>query len=172
MSLRRLPPDREAVARFVEELWLPYHRELESIVESHALADGVADDLDQEVSYWTDRLDDPAFVVWIAADASDETIPLGAADLLGFLTTELEPAPAVFDRPDRLVIGDLYVRERRRGTGLADRLVDRAVARARELGCGELVLDVDVDNERALAFYERRGFSPLRHRLVADVDEV
>ncbi|MDG5758064.1 hypothetical protein QA600_01775 [Natronococcus sp. A-GB1] len=41
MELRRLRPDEAAVRRYVEALWLPYHRELESIVDGHALADDV-----------------------------------------------------------------------------------------------------------------------------------
>jgi len=78
----------------------------------------------------------------------------------------------VFDRPDRLLVGDFYVRERHRGDGLARELLDRAVRRAREVGCPELTLDVDVDNERALGFYEKVGFEPYRHKMAAPTDEL
>uniref|UniRef100_UPI003CF27A03 GNAT family N-acetyltransferase n=1 Tax=Ligilactobacillus animalis TaxID=1605 RepID=UPI003CF27A03 len=54
--------------------------------------------------------------------------------------------------------------------GLADRFIDRAVADARERGCGELALDVDVDNKRAIAFYEKRGFENHRRHMTLDVD--
>jgi ribosomal protein S18 acetylase RimI-like enzyme len=49
-----------------------------------------------------------------------------------------------------------------RGSGLAERLVDRASARARECGCGEVTLEVDVDNDRARAFYRKLGFETYR----------
>lgn len=74
----------------------------------------------------------------------------------------------VFVLPERLsmiwdaaVLNELYVRRPRRGTGLADRLMDAAVELAgeQELPLDRLVLDVDRENERARAFYERHGFS-------------
>jgi len=73
----------------------------------------------------------------------------------------------VFVLPERLahiwdaaVLNEIYVREPHRGTGLADDLVDAAlsVARGQDLPLDRLVLDVDPDNDRARAFYERRGF--------------
>ena len=48
----------------------------------------------------------------------------------------------------------------------------RAKRRAAETDCSELVLDVDVDNERALAFYEKMGFETLRRRMRVAVDEL
>jgi ribosomal protein S18 acetylase RimI-like enzyme len=76
----------------------------------------------------------------------------------------------VFDRPDRLVIGDVYVLERYRGTGLARELVDRAGRRARESGCAEVRLEADVDNDRALAFYEKLGFETVRYTMSVSVE--
>lgn len=63
---------------------------------------------------------------------------------------------------DGAVLNELYLASERRGTGAADRLLDAAVAHARgqELPLDRLLLDVDPDNERAAAFYERRGFEP------------
>ncbi|MDZ7702270.1 MAG: S9 family peptidase [Halobacteriales archaeon] len=43
----------------------------------------------------------------------------------------------------------------------------RSSHRELEAGCGELALDVDVDNERALAFYDSVGFEACRHALAA-----
>jgi Acetyltransferase (GNAT) family. len=63
----------------------------------------------------------------------------------------------MFDRPDRLVVGDISVREPHRGTGFAGRLLERATADAREQGCGERRRDVDEDNERAAVFCESPG---------------
>ncbi|WP_280588408.1 GNAT family N-acetyltransferase [Halorubrum sp. Boch-26] len=41
---------------------------------------------------------------------------------------------------------------------------------AREQNCGELRLDVAVDNERALAFYEKQGFEAYRKQLTRSVE--
>ncbi len=61
---------------------------------------------------------------------------------------------------DGAVLNELFVRESHRGTGVGDDLLDAALAVARDqpLPMDRLVLDVDPDNERAVAFYERWGF--------------
>lgn len=73
----------------------------------------------------------------------------------------------VFVLPERLamiwdaaVLDEIYVEPDSRGTGVADDLMDAAVALAREqdLPLDRLVLDVDRENDRARAFYERHGF--------------
>jgi len=177
VELHPLSADRAAVRRYVEELWLPYNRNLEATVDRHALATDV-DVVDEEIEFRMGRLESAGYRAWIAVDrppdasGADLDIATGDGDLVGFVTTEVEEAPTVFDRPDRLVVGDIYVREPHRGTGLARRLVDRAAERAREAGCAELVLDVDVDNERALGFYEKLGFETYRHRMSIPVDEL
>jgi ribosomal protein S18 acetylase RimI-like enzyme len=61
---------------------------------------------------------------------------------------------------DAAVLNEVYVRPERRGSGLADALMERAVehARGQDLPLDRLVLDVDRENERARAFYDRHGF--------------
>ena len=54
---------------------------------------------------------------------------------------------------------DLYVREAARRGGLGRALVEAAVARARARGCRRIELDVNEDNEAALALYEGCGFT-------------
>ena len=75
----------------------------------------------------------------------------------------------VFVLPERLsfvwdaaVVNELYVVPERRGTGVADALLESAMELAREqdLPLDRLLLDVDPENERASAFYERFGFEP------------
>lgn len=176
MHLRRLPADEAVVRRYVEELWLPYNRDLEAVVDAHALADlEEVDVVEEELAFRLDRLDEDGYRAWLAVDAGSDAVPVdlaaGDGDLAGFVTTEVETAPSVFDWPDRLVVGDIYVREPHRGTGLADDLLARAARRAREEGCAELRLDVDVDNDRASAFYDGHGFETHRRQLVAPVDE-
>ncbi|MFD1646362.1 GNAT family N-acetyltransferase [Haloarchaeobius litoreus] len=62
---------------------------------------------------------------------------------------------------DAAVLNELYVAPAHRGTDVADDLMDGAVAFARsmDLPLDRLVLDVDRENERAKAFYERHGFA-------------
>src|SRR5215469_8501401 len=65
--------------------------------------------------------------------------------------------------------GDLYVKGlavepdgRRRGIGRS--LVRAALAEARRMGAGAVVLNVSVENHAAVALYESEGFA-IRHRL-------
>lgn len=173
MDLRPLPPEETAVRRYVEELWLPYHRELEATVERHALADDV-DLVDEEVEFRLDRLAAEDYDAWVAIEGASDDGDLATAGgaLTGFVTAELDDAPSVFDRPDRVIVGDLYVREPYRGTGLATDLVGIVAEHARERGCTQVELDVDVDNERAIAFYEKLGFEPVRRRMAIDVEDL
>ena len=61
---------------------------------------------------------------------------------------------------DAAVLNEIFVSPADRGTGVADDLMDAATAFARDqdLPLDRLVLDVDAENERAKAFYERSGF--------------
>lgn len=59
-----------------------------------------------------------------------------------------------------LNIHDIVVRADRRGQGVGRALLEWAEARARELGCCKLTLEVLSNNTRALAAYERAGFAP------------
>lgn len=174
MHVRRLPPEEAAVRRYIEELWIPYNRDLAATVDAHALADDV-DLLAEELEFRLDRLESDGYRAWVAVDGDPaEGTPLAEvdADLSGFVTTEVEESPSVFAWPDRLVVCDLYVREPSRGTGLAEDLMARAAERAREAGCAAVVLDVDVDNERAIAFYEKLGFETVRRRMRAGVGKL
>ncbi|WP_058364935.1 GNAT family N-acetyltransferase [Haloparvum sedimenti] len=179
MEIRRLPVTDDALGRFAEELWLPYHRDLAAAVEAHALADRPDEELIAEnVAFHRDLLAEEDRRGWVAVDegwtetdTGDGELPANA-DLTGFVLTSVDACPDVFDRPDRLVVGDIYVAEPHRGSGLARRLVERAAADAHEAGCSELRLDVDVDNECALAFYEKLGFSAYRKQLTMPANDV
>ncbi|SDM48873.1 Acetyltransferase (GNAT) family protein [Halogranum gelatinilyticum] len=61
---------------------------------------------------------------------------------------------------DAAVLNEVYVAPDYRGTGVADDLMESALALARdmELPLDRLVLDVDRENDRAQAFYDRYGF--------------
>jgi ribosomal protein S18 acetylase RimI-like enzyme len=61
---------------------------------------------------------------------------------------------------DSAVLNELYVAPVHRGTGLVDDLVEAGldVARGQHLPLSRVVLDVDRENERAYAVYDRHGF--------------
>lgn len=80
---------------------------------------------------------------------------------------EADPVGYVFCLPERLafvwdaaVLNELYLVPAHRGTGAADDLLALAVehARGQDLPLDRLVLDVDRENERARAVYDRHGF--------------
>ena len=183
-AIRRLPVDDEVLGRYASDLWLPYNRDLADAVAAHDLADWPEERfVERHVEFARNQLADAGSRGWVAATAdgaegtnateidpatADLTDP--SLDLVGLLMTSVDECPDPFDRPDRLVIGEIYVAEPYRGTGLADRFVERAVTDARDHGCEQLRLDVDVDNERAMAFYERMGFEDYRKQMTVAVD--
>ena len=196
MEIRRLPATEDAAERYARDLWLPYHRDLAAAADDHALADRPDEELiAAETAFRLDLLrENPDRRLWVVAvdpeaapagvdsGASDperldpeEPAPVGVPDperdLVAFVSTSVDACPEVFDRPDRLVVGDIYVAEPYRGTGLADRLIERAGLDARDRDCGELRLDVDAGNERATAFYEKRGFEDYRKQLTVPASE-
>ena len=75
---------------------------------------------------------------------------------------------------DAAVLNELFLAPAHRGSGLADDLLDRAVAHARgqRLPLDRLVLDVDPENERAARLYERYGFEPWGEMVAFDLDAV
>ena len=123
----------------------------------------LADDVDlveAGVEHREDRLDGEA-VTWVAVDDGE---------LVGYAAASVEPSVPVFAAGDRLHVGELYVREPYRGEGVAGDLLDRVDATAAARDCERVTLDVGVGNERARAFYEKRGFAVARHRTVDRVD--
>jgi len=56
------------------------------------------------------------------------------------------------------LLEDVIVDPTRRGQGLGGRLVDAAIAFAREAGCRRITLMTDADNADAQRFYRRHGF--------------
>lgn len=59
-----------------------------------------------------------------------------------------------------LNVHDLVVRAAHRGCGIGQALLAWAEARARELGCCKLTLEVLSSNTRAMASYRQAGFAP------------
>jgi len=97
--------------------------------------------------------------VTVAVDPAVADDPGGESgeSVVGYVFVLPEPHRFIWDAA---VLNELFVVPAHRGTGVADDLMDAAVALARdqELPLDRLVLDVDTDNDRARAFYERQGF--------------
>ena len=66
---------------------------------------------------------------------------------------------SVWTGADDCWLEDLYVRESARGRGLGRKLVEAAVERARSRGCRRIELDVNEENEAAVALYVSAGFT-------------
>ena len=128
---------------------------------------------------WVDRCveEDPGCIV-VAETGSDSTAEIGGASdastaaggdtgvgddsnsddsVVGYAFVLPESLSFVWDAA---VLNEIFVAPDDRGTGVSDALMDAAVecARSQELPLDRMVLDVDRENDRAQAFYERYGF--------------
>lgn len=165
VSVRPYDPDDDGDRRALWTLKTAFETGLGSgtgdDVKEAKYEDKLTDEYRQRWLAWVDRCvtDDPCVV--LAEPDTDDAKP------------GVEPEKAVvgyvFVLPERLafiwdaaVVNELYVAPEWRGTGVADELMEAAVAVASEqnLPLERLLLDVDSDNARAYAFYERHGFEP------------
>lgn len=121
---------------------------------------------DEKAERYGDKLTEryrTRYLDWVercVADTPEAVVVAEATDgLAGYVFLLPERLAFVWDAA---VVNELFVRPAHRGTGLADDLLDRAIAVAREqdLPLERVLLDVDGDNERAQAFYRRHGFEP------------
>ncbi|MFC7098424.1 GNAT family N-acetyltransferase [Halobaculum marinum] len=106
---------------------------------------------------WVGRcVDEQAATVTVAETAGDGDGD-DDHDLAGYVFVLPESLSFVWDAA---VLNEVYVRPAYRGTGVADALMDAALdtARAQDLPLDRMVLDVDRENDRAKAFYDRYGF--------------
>jgi GNAT superfamily N-acetyltransferase len=76
-------------------------------------------------------------------------------ELAGVLSVDPETAAAL---THRAWLHSFHVRDKWRGTPVAHRLMQAAIAWARALECVQLELYVAADNSHAIRFYERAGF--------------
>ncbi len=108
---------------------------------------------------WVERCvdSDPRCVTVAVAEGGDGAEDDDAGGVVGYVFVLPESHRFIWDSA---VINELYVAPEHRGTGVADDLMAAAVSLARDqdLPLDRLVLDVDRENDRAQAFYERHGF--------------
>ncbi|EMA57447.1 GCN5-related N-acetyltransferase [Halorubrum distributum JCM 13561] len=185
MSVELRPYDRERDADGLYELKLAFERGLGENTggdEKAAAYEGKLTDAYRERWLdWVDRcVDADPRCVTVAVDerADDGEADAGDADAgdadAGDADAGDEPEAEavvgyVFVLPERTamiwdaaVLNEIYVAPDYRGTGVADDLIDAALALAadQDLPLDRIVLDVDPTNERAKGFYDRHGFEP------------
>ncbi|WP_435359256.1 GNAT family N-acetyltransferase [Haloarchaeobius sp. DFWS5] len=119
---------------------------------------------DEKQSLYEEKLTDDYRADWldwvgrcVADDERCVTVAEDDGDLVGYVFVLPERLAFVWDAA---VLNELYVAPDYRGTDLADDLMAAAVdlARDQSLPLDRLVLDVDRENARAKAFYDRHGF--------------
>jgi len=101
-------------------------------------------------------LADPSVTIWLAE--TEVKAPVG------YLVLTHATLPVAAPQPEDLEIQRIYVLSRFHRTGLGYALMNLAVARSNARGAQRLVLGVHNDNARALAFYQRQGFSIIDDR--------
>ena len=98
---------------------------------------------------------DPTSVVLLAEHAGDSTEP----ELVGYAHLVLGDPPAAVKGPSPLELKRLYVARAWHGRRVAQALMDAAITAARARGARTLWLGVWERNPRAIAFYEKYGFT-------------
>ena len=151
MRIRRLRAG-ELVA-FVDDLWVPFAREMAALDDFDTLADhGVRANV---FSYVKDRFSDADIATFVAEDD----------DLVGYVSVEKRTPPPVFARGPRGYVDGLFVREQYRRHGIAEALLSRAESWARRQDCEYISLDVHAENHVAQSLYRRNDYVTKRHRM-------
>lgn len=97
-------------------------------------------------------------VEWLLADpGTDYLLAFDGGDAVG--VCQLRYRLSVWTGAEDCWLEDLFVSEGGRGKGLGRGLVDAAAERAAARGCQRIELDVNEQNESALALYRSAGFS-------------
>lgn len=151
MEIRPLRADD--IDRLIEELWLPFAREMADLDPYNALADDVRADAR---AYRQSNLDDSDTATFVATD--EETF-------VGYAVVMADRSPPVFARGREATIEEVYVDPDFRGSGVATALMDRAESWAATRECEYVTLSVNERNETARAVYESRGYSVRRFKM-------
>jgi ribosomal protein S18 acetylase RimI-like enzyme len=120
----------------------------------------LTDDYRDEWLSWVDR----------CVDEQADCVVVATADgaVVGYVFVLPESLSFVWDGA---VLNELYLDPDYRGSGVADDLMDAALdaARTQSLPLDRLLLDVDRENPRARAFYERHGFEHWGEMIARDI---
>ncbi|ELX09670.1 acetyltransferase GNAT family [Janthinobacterium sp. HH01] len=114
---------------------------------------------------YRDWLADADMRIWLA-EATPGRAPIG------YLVLAPAKLPVADPQADDLEIKRIYLLHRFHGQRVGKRLMDAAVADAKERGAGRVLLGVYAGNHDALAFYQRCGFAQIGQRTfrVGDTD--
>lgn len=130
---------------------------------------------DAKEAAYRDKLDTDyraGYFEWVrrCVDENPRTVQVAerGGDLVGYVFLLPESLTHVWDAA---VLNEIFVVEPYRGTEVADDLMEAAltVAREQEPPIDRLLLDVDPDNDRASAFYDRWGFEHWGDLVVRDM---
>jgi len=170
------PYDSEADADALYDLKLAFERGLGASTggegKAAAYEGKLTDGYRESWLAWVDRcVDDDERCVTVAVDDGGDPggSAVGDPSLLGYVFVLPERLAMIWDAA---VINEIYVTPERRGTGVADDLLDAALALAgdQDLPLDRVVLDVDPANERAKGFYDRHGFEPWGELVARSLD--
>jgi ribosomal-protein-alanine N-acetyltransferase len=134
-------------------------------------------DLPAIASLWR-ALNDEASLAPYGATALEEIWPDGESLLEEYLVLIADDGAACgcvlagMARRDVGYVFGLYVRPAARRRGAGRELLRAAAAVLRERGARWVLLDVDLGNDGAEAFYARLGFEQAGRRLTVDVDRL
>lgn len=113
-----------------------------------------------------------SYLEWVRRCVDENEHCVQVADSDGSLAGYVFVLPASLSHIwDAAVLNEVFVGERDRGTGIADDLMRAAlsVARTQDPPLDRMVLDVDPENGRARAFYERWGFESWGEMVARDL---
>jgi GNAT superfamily N-acetyltransferase len=145
-------PDASSPIRIVEpDLSLPAHQEaVLAMVDAYsrdAMGDGKPLDPEVRTQLIPGLMRHPTTLIFLALDGDH---PVGAAAcFIGFSSFAAKPL---------INIHDFVVVPTSRGKGIGRRLLEAVEAKARELGCCKLTLEVMDKNHQAVRMYQTAGF--------------
>lgn len=169
MTVRHVREDE--LGALVDDLWLPFAREMAELDPSNELADDVRDDAaaHRERQFADD--DVATFVTAVDGGGGDgEEVEDVDGGLAGYAVVERSESPPVFARGPAASVEEVDVRPDYRGMGVATDLMDRAEAWGAERGCERAVLGVNADNDAAQRLYESRGYEVRRHKMYGSLE--
>jgi len=105
--------------------------------------------------FMASRLNNPTCVAYIA---EVDSVPVGYT-INDIVRRDENPFK---DAHSYIVVDNISVEPAYRSQGVGEALMERVYALAREQGINRVTLSVWAFNERAIAFYERLGFSPFQ----------
>jgi ribosomal protein S18 acetylase RimI-like enzyme len=166
------PYNRERDADGLYQLKTAFERGLGENTGGHDKAAAYEDKLtDAYRERWLDWVDrcvaDDERCVTVAVDRTEAE---SAGSVVGYVFVLPERLSMIWDAA---VLNEIFVAPEHRGDGVADDLMDAALALAddQDLPLDRLVLDVDPANERAKGFYDRHGFEQWGEMVARPLEE-